>query len=351
MNTAEREYSKLAPPRQRGTLATRVGLWLGPDHLLCVETEGYAESYKRFYFRDIQAITLRRTSRMLVLGLFTGGCTSFFAILTVGVGDETAKWIFGVLTVLFAIPFIANFIYGPTCRCELRTAVQTEDLPSLSRIRRAQKVIARLQPLIAEAQGQLNEAEVPQLMQELAAGGTLPAHLRGRDDPNAPPVIGRSAAPPTPPPPRHYRGKSHYILCLLLLSDLPFTAPHFFFRAGWLDFISILLMVGTFITAIVALVKQSNTDLPRGLKALPVVTIVANGLFLLFSVFYGLFLGISRPQALEDFSPMEDPVGLIMAVTSTAISAILGATGLMAWRRFHAARARVTPPEAGPTVG
>jgi hypothetical protein len=32
-------------------------LWLGEDHLLCVDSNGYAETYKRFYFRDVQAIT------------------------------------------------------------------------------------------------------------------------------------------------------------------------------------------------------------------------------------------------------------------------------------------------------
>lgn len=190
---AEREYTKLTPPRQRRGFAvissSRANLWLGKDHLLCIETEGYTEAYKRFYFRDIQAITLRKTVRMLVLAIVTGLFTGLFAFVTLAADDVAAKWTFGILAAIGAIPFSLNFIYGPTCACQLRTAVQTEDVPSMGRVRRARKVIARLRPLIAEAQGQLNGEDVPQLMQALATGDTAPARRYVVDDPKAPPRI------------------------------------------------------------------------------------------------------------------------------------------------------------------
>jgi len=53
----------------------------------------------------------------------------------------------------FGLPLLINILRGRTCRCFLRTAVQTEQLPPLSRVRRAQKVFARIRPLIAAAQG------------------------------------------------------------------------------------------------------------------------------------------------------------------------------------------------------
>src|SRR5882724_2221817 len=37
-------------------LAGVSSLWLGPDHLLVVEIAGITEKYRRFYFRDIQAV-------------------------------------------------------------------------------------------------------------------------------------------------------------------------------------------------------------------------------------------------------------------------------------------------------
>ena len=183
---AEPEYIKLTPPRQRGGFAVassyRSNLWLGKDHLLCVETEGYTESYKRFYFRDIQAITLRKNSRWLVLAVVTGLMTGFFGFIVL------AKWIFGIIGGICAIPFLVNFLYGPSCACQLRTAVQTEDLPSMSRVRRARRVITRIRPLIAEAQGQLSAEEIPLRLQGLVSS---PTAVSGE-----PPVMATTNVPP-----------------------------------------------------------------------------------------------------------------------------------------------------------
>jgi hypothetical protein len=170
---AAREYIKLTPPRRTAGFAvvtvTRSNLWLGSDHLLCVETEGFNESYRRFYFRDIQAITMRRTKRALVIGLVTGVLTAGFAALAIVVDDEVGKWFLGVLAAVCGTPFLINLIYGPTCSCQLRTAVQTEHVPSLSRVRRARRVLNRLRPLIAEAQGQLAPEEITARFQERVA--------------------------------------------------------------------------------------------------------------------------------------------------------------------------------------
>jgi hypothetical protein len=190
---ADREYIKLTPLRQRGGLAIvsshRSNLWLGKDHLLGVETEGYTESYKRFYFQDIQSITLRKTGRGWVLAIVTGLLTGFFAFVAAAVDPAEAKWVFGIIAGVCAIPFLLNFLYGPTCACELRTAVQTEEIPSLGRIRRARKVIARLRPLIADAQGRITADEILLRFQELI---TLPA-TAGPE----PPIIGTTNVPPS----------------------------------------------------------------------------------------------------------------------------------------------------------
>ena len=186
---AEKEYTKLTPPRRTAGFAilsvTRSNLWLGKDHLLGIETEGYTEKYKRFYFRDIQAITLLRTNRARVLGTVTGGLTALFAVLVLAVDDIAGKWVLGILGGICAIPFLVNLSYGPTCKCELRTAVQTENVPSMSRVRRARKLLNRIRPLIAEAQGQLAAEEIPLRFREMVA---LPG--------NEPPIMQRPDSTP-----------------------------------------------------------------------------------------------------------------------------------------------------------
>ena len=181
---AEREYIKLTSPRQRGGFAVvstcRSNLWLAKDHVLCVETEGYTESYKRFYFRDIQAITLRKTDRGMILSAVAGGMTAIFGALALAMSAIEGRWIFGILAGICAIPFTLNFLYGPTCKCQLRTAVQTEDIPSMGRVRRARKVMNRLRPLIAEAQGQITAEEIPLRFQELITSPAKPGDVPPR---------------------------------------------------------------------------------------------------------------------------------------------------------------------------
>lgn len=194
---AEKEYIKLTPARQRAGLAilsvSRSRLWLGKDHLLLVTTDGYTETYKRFYFRDIQALFIRGTERQTIIGAVTGLLTALFVAIGIGASAIELRWTFGVLAATCAIPFLMNLVYGPTCACQLRTAVQTEDLPSLSRVRRARKVFARIRPLIAAAQGELNPEEIPSRMRESVLQPAAPPQpafpAAPSDGPGAPPFI------------------------------------------------------------------------------------------------------------------------------------------------------------------
>lgn len=189
---AEQKYQRLTRERARFNVAisTRSSLWLGDDHLLHVECTGYTENYKRFFFRDIQAITIYKTARR---ALWNGILAPLFAlsaliVLTLAYGNQIAMYIWGgVVVIVFGIPLLLNNLFGPTCACEIRTAVQTEDLPSICRVRQAHKVLDEIRPLIAAAQGQLTADEANARMQQLvqvAPAASVPAFAG-----EAPPVI------------------------------------------------------------------------------------------------------------------------------------------------------------------
>jgi hypothetical protein len=159
---ADIRYQRLTFARQRnlfGVVSTsRSSLWLGPDHLLCVDYNGFAESYKRFYFRDIQAITVRETRRRTI---WNSVLTAPLVICLTGLmahafppGEHIGGIIgWSIPTLIFFVPFVFNNILGTACATQLRTAVQTEELPSLRRVRKTRKVLDRIRPLIAAAQG------------------------------------------------------------------------------------------------------------------------------------------------------------------------------------------------------
>jgi hypothetical protein len=193
---AEKEYRRLTRSRSRTAFSivstSRASLWVGKDHLLCIDTNGYTETYKRFYFRDIQAVILRKTVEWhiisVILSLIVGG----FGLIALLGGNAAVAWIFGTIAGLFGLLLLLNIIGGPTCSFHMRTAVQVEHFPSISRVRVARRMLTRLRPLIASAQGQLAPEEIPALMHGLftaspwSPGGTATSRYVV-DDPNAPP--------------------------------------------------------------------------------------------------------------------------------------------------------------------
>jgi hypothetical protein len=172
----------------------RVQLWQGKEHLLLVEWDGLREYYKRFGYGDIQAFVVQKTREGMVVNGVLLAVILFWLVLGIAVPDTAGR--IGLLSVaaLFGLLLLVNFLSGPTCKCSVRTAVQVEELPSLGRLPRARKVLARLRPLIVAAQGQLVPEEIPAKMQEWTAQRATAASTANQarfvvDNPNAPPRI------------------------------------------------------------------------------------------------------------------------------------------------------------------
>ncbi len=192
----EPRYQRLTRSRARtafGIISTaRSSLWLGDDHLLVIDTSGFTETYKRFYLRDIQAFQLRQTSRWIHWAVVWGGLASLWgawAILLVEV-----RYLFAGLAGGFLLVLALHLAGGPSCVCHLRTAVQTEELPSLNRVRRARKILARLRSLIEGVQGQLAPEEFAARLRDVEAPASPIASGPGsaprtEEDPDVPPRI------------------------------------------------------------------------------------------------------------------------------------------------------------------
>jgi hypothetical protein len=201
----EKEYQRLTRARSRSAFAvafiSRSSLWLGKDHLLCVDASGYTETYKRFYFRDIQVITLVATKRrtvwngVLVVPIvlcLAGLANSLFSMPR----DESAAIItWSIVSAVFIIPLLLNNLMGPTCTGYLRTAVQIEELPSLNRLRRARRVLERLRPFVTAVQGGLSPEEISTRIRAAATAPEAAATGPGASTAQ-PSIAGNPAAPP-----------------------------------------------------------------------------------------------------------------------------------------------------------
>lgn len=183
-------------PERGMTLTHYVRLFQGPDHLLQVSSTGYSELYKRFYFRDIQAITILKTP-------WANVWTVILAVLTLGFLLPALDMSMGAAIVMSSIAgflmtcLVIHLVLGPTCVCHIRTAVQTEKLPTLRRIKAARKTINRIKPFIVETQGQVSAEQLMERMQPGRTGSfQAPAPNIVQESIEAPPVISPESNPP-----------------------------------------------------------------------------------------------------------------------------------------------------------
>src|SRR6266853_1047397 len=108
----EKEYQRLTRARPRSRFAVvssgSSSLWLGKDHVLCIDTSGYNESYKRFYFRDIQALVIRKTERQKWSALILAVLATCF-LLPAGLSSEVViKYVFGGIAGFFVLVLLID---------------------------------------------------------------------------------------------------------------------------------------------------------------------------------------------------------------------------------------------------
>lgn len=141
---------KRLPGRSRRFLSITT-LWEADDILLQVESYMVSENYRRFHWGDIQAIVICKTLKGLITSIVLGVVTLLFGI-PIFFNSGAAAVALGIFAGLSFLALLINLVQGPTCRCTLRTAVQTQELPSLHRLSTARKALERVRPRIEAAQ-------------------------------------------------------------------------------------------------------------------------------------------------------------------------------------------------------
>lgn len=299
----------------------KVQLWLGGDHLLVVDSNGYTEEYKRYYFRDIQGIVVRPTvsGKMINVLLALPLALLLWGALAADQTGDAA--VFMVFAAFFLVLLIVNIVRGGTCEAELFTAVQSEPLVTLHRMKVARKVVAQLQPLVASAQGELKPEEV-----QAAQAGLEKPHLSSP-----------MAEAGLPVPEVNYRGKVHMILAWVALADVLGTAGTILAGAELTRVYSLIHIAAVAVLAIIAMNKQRGTNLPVGLKRLPVFLLTSLVTVFLLSFCWGIYMAFTRPEMMEQVQ--EQPLGttwqLVMTVLSTGLNAAGGLYGIRAFKRYQ----------------
>lgn len=331
-------------------LSTRHRLWLAPDHVLSVCNQGYSEDYKRFYFRDIQAITLRQSFRGRVINAVFASLTLMFGATALygrtHAWDSVGVWILVGFAAFFALALLINMAMGPTCVCFLRTAVQTERLFSLVRVRTALRALRLIRAAVEAEQGALTPDAVDAQAAHVAASGA-PTTARSHESAGSFTVAGV----------KPYRGRAHAALFTVLLVDMYHGLLQFVWQSTVMYVCGMVILAALVSTLIMAMIRQAGTELPRGLKTMTwwsmgylIVSQMANTVVVFVFTLQRAGGPASANQwaalrAVWTTSPFDSIPLLITLVGSIVCSGVLAALGWTQLRAFH--RQRRPPALAG----
>jgi hypothetical protein len=252
MSHDERPYQRL-PGKYKKFYSVRT-LWQGADHLLSVDATLSAEYYKRFYYKDIQAVLVRRTDTgrlwNVLFGLFAL-VPGLLAALAVANDKPAGAGVGTIIAVLFLILLVLNIVRGPTCETLLQTAVQVEKLPSLGRLKAAKRALDRIRPRIEAAQGPL--AVAPRAATGVATATTPVGSVRL--------AVSQTSAPAAP-----ISLLWHRLLFGLLVLGGSATGLLLVVHHPAPGFVAGLLFLGATAMVVGALVRQQGAGLATSLK-------------------------------------------------------------------------------------
>jgi hypothetical protein len=321
---------------------SRSSLWLGSDHLLSVVNEDYSESYRRFFFKDIRAIVVQKTSTgklwSILLSLLAATFASLMLTSIVFAWSKAATIAFAVFAGIFLLCLLVNGLRGPTCTCYIQTAIQKNDLCAVRRLRHAMKLIGQLRSIIEAVQGTLTEADAARLAQE--------AELQADSS-----SISADASTPTtaiPRPRRHDHGQAHLALFVFLLLDMCQSAATFFYQGPVMESLAFPIIAGTIVFVILALIRQTHSDLPSGIKNTTWCTLGYLIVSLATGIGYGFLHAITQLRLgnepdFSSLSPYDSPLVAWLLVFSIVGSGTLGFLGLYLLNRFRKSYGRPPP--------
>jgi hypothetical protein len=326
--------------RKRGGTAlivrTMATLWLGGDHLLCRYGMGYVEELRRFYYRDIQAIAATLTNRRAVWNGIFIACFVLTGVLSAVSYLQGGGWtiaFFSAWACLFLVFAFINQLKGPTCKCQLRTAVSVEDLPSLKRTKVAERAIALIRVRLERAQGRLTREELEGHAHERRPSPSAKAVLHEAD--------GRAS---------DYDGRYHALLFFLLLLGAVIYATDMFYETLLVTLLAGASSASITVATVAALARQRGSAVTEELKGITWSAMAF--VFVTYLLGYSLLISaaIQNPgsmgqqcvslKTLSTISPFDNLFFMFSYIFCIVSFLVIGLLGLASMRRFRIERGR-----------
>ena len=333
------EYHKL-PGSKKGFLIGRYTLWLGSDHLLQIFSRVGVEEYKRFYFSDIQAVVTRKTVIGTLQNVVGGLLVAIFVVPAISL-DGGWSLFYTIVAGVMLLLLLLGLFKGPTCETKLMTAVQTEKLHTLHRLKNAAKVMDRLRTHIHQTQGRLNREALDKMPTRPLMGPNTHRSVPPQRSSNLTAL-------------REEKGRAHMGLFALLLLDGIIVSLGFFFTHVILTITGSISILGMGILVIVALVRQHNSTLGGSIKAITWACLGFICINFVAGYIVSIVFAMGNPgvvynqwemvKSMSLLSPWESPLKMSFDIFTIGGAVILGIPGLfMRYRTGRRSPARSIP--------
>lgn len=339
-------YRFVKGSRHRGFFGGFSSLWLAGDHLLLLRSSGWAdrwrESYRRFYFRDIQALIICETTQRRNWAIALLLSTLFFLVMA-ALFRESGFLFHLPAALIFLITLLVYWFKGPTCNTHIQTAVQTTQLPCV-RSSVAERFKAELLGFIEEEQGHFDAEHTSKVSDQLKAFTAAKAETAALGDDKK--RLGRVADDSDSVPP--FNNPAHLLTFALFLAQAIISIMAFSSRGQGLFALETVLFVVTLVMIIMALYRQSRSRVRGALVWTTWIGLACMAAFIILT-FGLLFVAISSAADMAFLFESEfemwrmiarvDPADslylrLLLAAKAGCYS-LLGATGLFLSFRFQ----------------
>ena len=303
---------------RRGGLAAYSSIWLAVDHMLVCEDSLFIERYKRFYFKDIQALTVKKTDKSFIVDLvfFVLTMASFWFLAHAAKGWNI---FWGIIAALFFFNLVINIFKGQNCKVFVQTAVQEEELKGLDRVKKFEKFLKMIRPLIQSFQGEMD----PQILEtkyEEYFEKAQRAQAHSSQDKEQDSLL-------------------HTALFLLFFVWSFLIGAAYFFNNGILHAMVIIIYAVLVILNILAVVKQLRINIKPAIRVWAWVSMASMGIFLMMGYIALIIFGMESAKSHRDldlYSNMDilrylpdNHIGKAIILIAFVVALLLGIVGLL----------------------
>mgnify|MGYP001546421120 CR=1 FL=1 len=329
MESGKTEYKKFPFKKRKLVGASR--LWIGPDHLLLVDSTGISETYRRFFYKDIQAVNLVKKNsnhyKMIALLLFTV-LSGIAAVVSWKYYFPPGLVIFCIIGPVLAVYTVRQIIKGPACDCWVYSSVQKEKLLPVGTMKAGKRFIDFLLPRVEQVQGSLSPDSISAGQKRVTAAPAVGKQVTGNQSKQIADTWHKAA-----------------FSLLILVGGLSLVS--IYYRQPVLTIgITVFFLVNCVI-CLIAVVRQAGSTLPGWIKITAVLSLILQvlwGIAGYFTIFFIMFQNVENMEYLSNntwgmikmltqLDPFEYPVILAIDIFSIVSSFLLGFSGLAGIRK------------------